>query len=284
MLSSNIFGRYLYIFYLFGLSAYNPRNNLPVNGFAIIRKSMPSMFFVLIILLSGVMSFDHFTSVKINLNNCLHAIFVLLMVVTGLTAFKRSSFLRGDTKYIWKYLLNLETLILKRFHLDINFTRFVVVYNRKLICMVFLLSCLAAFKFYHRIDASNAVRQIGVINLTLITLGVNFYTLFYIDLFNFIFETINKHTMMNIDLSECDNIVIDVKNSNLSEQIIQLFQILKLLHFKLWKIVRIMNYDLGGTLTLLIIQNTNTSIQTFYWIIFELYEDDLTQNIRIIST
>lgn len=283
MLTSNISERYLYSFYLLGLSSYNPRNNLPAKGFALFLKSIPSICFALIIFLSGVSSFDQFTSGMVNLNDCLQVVYIMLMVFTGLMAFKRSSFLRGDSKYIWEYLVNLENLISKRYQLNIDFNRFIYVYKRKVICMLLVFSSLAAIKIFHRMDSKNYVRQIGALNLVFITLVVNFYTLFHVDLFNFIFETINKHAMMTIELNECD-IFVDEKKYNFSQQIIQHFHILKLFHFKLWKTVQFLNDDLGGILTLLIIQNTNTSIQTFYWIIVELYEDDLTQNIRILST
>lgn len=282
MLSSKMSERYLYWFYILGLSVYNPRSNGSSKDCTFIRKSIPSICFLLVTILNGVSSFDQFASKKVTLNDCLHAVFIIFMVITGIMAFKRSSFLRGD-KYLWKYLIDLEQLISNRLQIDIDFKKFVGCYRRKLICMVLVFSCLVAFKFIHRIRPGNVIRQIGALNLLLITLGVNFHILFYVDLFNFTFETINQHTLKIIETTDTDTFIVNVKKVNFSEQIVHRFQILKLIHFQLWKIVKLMNSDFGTVLTLLIIQNTNTAIQTFYWIIVELYEDDLSKNIRIIS-
>lgn len=276
--------KYLYWFYLLGLSSYNPHDTAPAKGLALFRRSIPAMCFMFVTSLNGVFSFNRFGQKKISLNECLHGVFSLLMIFTAVMAFKRASFLRGDTNYTWKYFVNLETLILNRLKLEINFERFASNYNQKLIYSTFLFICLLAFKIFHRITVMNAVRQIGALNLTLITLGVNFHILFYIDIFNFVFETINQNALKTFEPSgQTDTFIIDVKKVNYSEEIVQLFQMMKLIHFKMWKIVQVMNQDFGATLTLLIIQSTNTSIQTFYWIILELYEDDLSKNIRILS-
>lgn len=283
MLSSQTSERYLYWFYLLGLSIYNPRDSSPSKGCSLIRKFIPSTCFLLVTLLSGFLSFDQFATKKIALNDCLHVIFIMFMVITSIVAFKRSSFFRGDTKYVWTYLVDLHQFISNRLKFHINFKNFVGIYTRKLICVAFFFSCLVTFKFYHRIHAGNFVRQVATLNLSLITLGVNLHILFYVDLFNFIIETINQYTLKGIESTQMDTFIVDVKMTNFSEHIIHLFRILKLIHFKLWKTCCMVNSEFGVVLTLLIIQNTNTAIQAFYWIIMELHEDDLSKNIRIIS-
>lgn len=284
MLSTKYSERYLQWCYLFGLSVYNPRGSDTSKGCALIWKSLPSIGLLLVTLLSGVLSFDRFVMKEITLNDLMHAVFIVFMIITGIVTFKRSSFLRGDTKFSWKYLLDLENLISDHLKTGIDFKKFFVIYTKKLIYTLCLFSFLVAFKIFHRINKKNVVRQVGTLNLQFITLAVNFHALFYIELFNFMFETINEHTLKRIAYNEADIFIVDVKNSDVGERIVELFQILKLIHFKLWKIVKIINGDFGTMLTLLIIQNTNTAIQTFYWIIIELFEDDLSENIRVIST
>lgn len=246
----------MYWCYLFGLSVYNPRASDTSKGCASMWKSVPSIGLLLVILLSGVLSFHRFMKEKITLNDLMHAVFVIFMIITGIVSFKRSSFLRGDTKFSWKYLIDLEKLISNRLETDVDFKRFFGIYTRKVVYMLFLFGCLVAFKFFHRINIKNAIRQIGTLNLQLITLAVNFHALFYIELFNFMFETINEYTLKHIAYSEADIFIVNVKNSDLGERIFHLFQVLKLIHFKLWKIVKIINGDFGTMLTLLIIQNT----------------------------
>lgn len=283
MLCSKLSERYLFWFYILGLSVYDPRDNGSSKGCTTMRKSLPSIVFLLITLLSGILSFNRFVKKQMTLNDCLHVAYIIFMVVTGIVAFKRASFLRGDRKYMWNHLLDLEKLVSSRFQSDVNFAKFAGAYRRKLICMVFLFSCLVAIKFFHRINADNIVRQVAALNLLLITLGVNVHILFYVDLFNFMFEMINHHTLKSIEANQGDIFIVDVKRTNFGDQIVHLFQMLKFVHFKLWKLAKVMNSDFSTVLTMFIIQNANTAIQTFYWIIIELYEDDLTRNIRIIS-
>lgn len=282
MLHTKTSERYLYWFYLLGLSAYNPRNTL--KEITSSKKSLPSICFLLITILSGVLSFGLFTKKEITLNDCLHAIYVILMVITGVSTFKRSSFLRGDTKYPWKYLINLELLISSRFEIDVDFKKYISAYARKLFCMLFVFGCYVSFEIFHEINERNVARNVGALILLLITLCVNFYMLFYIDLFNFIFGIINQHTLKCIDSTQMNHFIIDVKTPNLSDQILQLFERLKLIHLKLWKVTKAINREFGIILISIIIQNTNTAIQTVYWLVLDLYEDDLTKNIRIIST
>lgn len=283
MLQSKFSERYLCWFYWFGISVYNPRNNSPSKGSELIPKFVPSTCFLLTILVNSFLSFDILTKNAIHLSDYLHAMFVISMLTTGITAFKRASFVRRDTKCVWKSLLELDLLISNQLKFDVNIKKFLVAYTRKLICMILVFSCFVAVKFLHRFSAGKMVEQIGALILLLTTLVINFHLLFYIDLFNFIYKTINEKILKSIDLSQMDPFIIDVKKTNFSDQIIDLFKMLKLLHFELWEIVRVINNNFGTILISIILQNTNTVTQTFYWIIVRLYEDDLSKKIRIIS-
>lgn len=282
MLHSKISEKYLYYFYLLGLGFYNPRDNSPSKGCVAIQRSIPSFCFLLITILSGICAFDTFPQTDITLNDYLFGIYIVLLVITLIVAFKRTSFLRGNTKYIWNYLVELEKMLSNRHRVDINFEKFFYRYTQKLVCMVFLFGCLAAIKLI-RIRQRNFFRQVGNLNLVFITLGVNLHILFYIDLFNFIFESFNQHTMKSIGYNQTDTFIAIVKKPNFTEQLIRLFQIMKLIHFKFWKITALMNSDFGASLILLMINCTNTAIQTFYWVVIELYEDEFSQDLRIIS-
>lgn len=280
MLSSKTSDKYLYWFYLLGLSVYNPRDTKPSKGCTLIRKSIPSICFLLITILSASLSFDLYVKRSITLNDCLHSVYLMFTLTTGFMVFKRSSFLRGDTKYIWAYLIDLDQLTFNRLKLDVNFKKFTHIYKRKLLCMIFFFGCYLAFKIFYRMLVGKAIRQLGALILLLITLGVNFHILFYVELFNFIFQTINQYTLKKNLSTQTDAVIVDV---NFNEKTVHLFQTLKLIHFKLWTCVRLINSDFGATLVLLIIQNSHTAIETFYWIIIEFYEEDILSDMRIIS-
>lgn len=269
---SKLSKKYLYFFHLIGLSVYNPRDSDNSKDCAIsFRKSIPALFFGTFVLLNGILSFSRVPSKNVALNDFLHALFILFMIATGFVAFKRSSFLRGDKKYIWKYVIDVE-FILDRFRIEVNFEKFSRIYIKKLILMMFFFVCLVIVKFLSRIYSKNIVWQVGALNLSLITLCVNFHTLFYVDFFNFIFESIIHHTLKAIEKCDHEDYIVEVKKINDHKEIVQLLRALKLIHFKMWKIVKLLNSDFGIVLTLLIIQNTNTVIHTVYWLIIDLYK------------
>lgn len=283
MLLSKISEKYLYIFYLFGLTVYNPHDKDFLKSNQLIKISISTICLILFTLTNGILSFDFFGKKMASLNDFLYVIYVTLMVSTGLMAFKRSTFLRRERQYHLKYF-DLEELLLNRLKLEIQFEKFINAYKKKLIWMVFFFSSLVVIKLIHRTNLENIFRQIGVLNLSLITLGVNFHILFHVDIFNYTFKAINLRASKLIETNQSDEFVIDSKKLKfMCLKITEYFKILKAVHFKMWIVRRIFNKDFGAVFILLIIQNTNTAIQTVYWIILELYEDNLAENRRIIS-
>lgn len=281
-MSSHICEKYFFYFHLLGLGYYNPHtNDANSNGFAQFRKSVPAICLLSFAVLNSVLSFHKFARLS-SLTNFLYAVFIVLKLITVLVAFKRASFLREDTKLTWKYLINLEVLIKNRLNLEIHFQKFSKRYRGKLFCVMIFFIGWFAVKVFYRLNSTNTIRQLAVFNLTLITLGINFHILFYVDLFSFFMETINQRTMNFITSDQA--LISDHNHLKLSEKIIHLFRILKFIHFKLWKIVQVMNDDLGSVLTVLIINSANTSILTFYWIIIELEQDDWSVELHLMST
>lgn len=281
-MSSNICEKYFYFFHLLGVGYYNPRENLESGCCAQLRKSVPTICLLLFAFLNSVLSFHEFR-VRSSLTNFLYTVFVIVKFSTMLVAFKRSSFLRRDTKFVWKYLLTLEVFLRNRLKLEINFGKCVKRYNGKLRCMAVFFGIWMAVKALYRIDATNVVRQLAIANLTFISWGITCHVILYIDLFSFFMETINRHTLKFIETDPANSCIINDKPLNLNEKITHLFQMLKFIHFKLWKIVKILNNDLGSVLTVLVINSAYTSVLTFYWIVIELDNDGWFLRLHIIS-
>lgn len=279
-MSSHICEKYFYYFHLLGLGYYNPHaNDANSNGFAQFRKSVPAICLLSFAFLNSVLSFHKFSRLS-SLTNFLYTVFIVLKFITVLIAFKRASFLRKDTKLTWKYLMRLEVLIKNRLNLEINFRKFSKRYRGKLIYVMIFFIGWFAVKVVYRLNSNNTFRQLAVFSLTLITLGINFHILFYVDLFSFFMETINQRT---VNFITSDQSLISDHNHLISEKIIHLFRILKFIHFELWKMAQIINDDLGSVLTVLIINSANTSILTFYWIIIELEQDDWSVKLHLMS-
>lgn len=233
---------------------------------------------------SGIMSFHKFGQRELTMHDCLYAVFISLMFLTAAMVFERSSTLHRNPESIWAHLIKMENLLIDRFQLRIDFREFNKCFVLKLWLMLFCYSALVTIKIVHRINPENIVRQVGALILQFLALLSNFQILFYVSIFNFFLLKINHHVQRIVDTDFSDECIEDIKIiSSLGPKIFSYYQKVKLIHFKLWEIIQLINDDFGAILTILIIMNTNTSIQTFYWIIVELCEDDLTTNKRIIS-
>lgn len=283
-MSSKICENYFHYFYLVGLGHYNPRERTYLTSyFHIVRKSVPSLFFLLFTILNIVLAFQQYSR-QSSLTNFLYTIFVVLKSVTALAAFKRSSFLRNDIIFVWKHLQNLETFLKKRLKIDINFRKLSKRYKEKVFYILIFLGCWIIVKIIYRFRSEKGfIRQIGVVNLTLITVGVKCHVIFYIDLFTFFMEKINQCIIEFTDNNEANIFVILGKQPNLNCDVLHVLRMVKLIHFKLWKIVRILNDDVGSVLTVLIINSSYTSVLTFYWIITDLQDNYWSTELHIMS-
>lgn len=283
-MSSKICENYFHYFYLVGLGHYNPRERAYLTSyFDIVRKSVPSLFLLLFTILNMVLAFQQYSR-QSSLTNFLYTIFIVLKSVTALVAIKRSSFLRNDNIFIWKHLQNLEKLLKNRLKLNINFQKLSIRYKEKLFYILIFFSCWIIVKIIYRFRSEkDFMRQIAVVNLTLITVGVNSHTIFYIDLFTFFFETINQRIVKFSESDQANVFVIFEKQPNINFNVLHVLRMVKLTHFKLWKIVRILNDDIGSILTVLIINSSYTCVLTFYWIITDLQEYHWSTESHIMS-
>lgn len=283
-MSSKICKNYFHYFYLVGLGHYNPRERTYLtSSFHIVRKSVPSLFFLLFTILNMVLAFQQYSR-QSSLTNFLYTIFVVLKSVTAFVAFKRSSFLRNDNIFVWKHLQNLEQFLKNRLKIDINFRKLSKRYKEKLFYILLFFSCWIIVKIIYRFRSEKGfIRQIAVVNLTLITVGVNCHVIFYIDLFTYFMETINQRIVKFSDSDQANVFVIFENQPNVNCKVPYVLRMVKLTHFKLWKIVRILNDDVGSVLTVLIINSSYTSVLTFYWIITDLQDNYWSTELHIMS-
>lgn len=279
-----LFDKYLHLFFLLGVSPDKPRiKSSTIEQHVIIKcyNILPSLCFIFVAWSSGYYSFDGFSKNDLTFDTCIYAISIALMVLSATIVFKHSSFLRdqeSDPQQIWKSFLDLEENVEQKLHIEISFNEFNRIYVKKLSYIWLTFGSLLAIKFAHRITMENIWRQTAVLILLFLAILANIQVLFYVCLLNYIMGLINRQSFKIID----DN--SNVKSFvHCGRQIFEHFKILKLLHFKLWNIMQLISGNYGGIMISLMIHNANISIQNFYWIIVELFEDDLSQNIRIIS-
>lgn len=104
------------------------------------------------------------------------------------------------------------------------------------------------------------------------------HILFYLNLFDFMMQVANRNLSNSF---KCDSGgIFKVKYEKKSTADIETY---KRLHYKLWQISKMINLNFGWILVSLSLQNLSNLLNPIYWIIIDLYEDDLTQNLQVLS-
>lgn len=275
--------KYFYYFYLLGLGYYNPNYKTNPKSFtSVVQKSAPAFCLFIFSIFNTYFSFYQFNH-QSPLTNFLYTIFVALKFLCALMVFKRSSFLRRDTIFVWEYLLDFRVALKNHLKMDIDFRSFNEKYRKKLFCLLIFCFTWLTVKILFRINHKNSIRQIAVFNMTLVTLGIECHIIFYVDLFTFFIERVNQHSMTIIDIDRTHALYVDDNQTNISERIVHHFRMLKLVHFKLWEIIQILNDDLGSVLTVLIVNCGNAPILTFYWTFIDIHQDDWSIKLHLLS-
>lgn len=286
MLTNSEIRLHLNFFFWFGLSSYDPNECLKTTdlGFSL-RKRLSSFGYLIVAAISGLMSLQEVSMRhKTSFDNCIYVIFVIFNVMTATMVFKHSSpGAQQNWKRIWKSFGDLEKLNSDRLQIKIVLKTFNCHYVFNICLMIFVFGALTTSQLIH---AQNLIRVIGGIVLQTLALLAIFQILFYVSFFNFILFSINHFVERipfanNINSDQFNNDIQFIKN--MERETLFYFETLKLIHFKLWEIIQLINDNFGGILSLLLISKSNTAIQSCYRIVVRLCEDNLSTNLMIIG-
>lgn len=286
MLSKSLTRLHLKFFFCFGLSSYDPNEILKSTDVgSSCRKRLPSFGYLIVAAISAIMSLHEASKrYKTSFDNSIYVIFVIFNVLTATMVFMRSSpGAQHNWKRIWEYFDDLENLISGRLKIKIIFKTFNYHYLFNICLMALVLCALATSKLIYD---ENVIRVFGSIVLQTLSLLATFQILFYVSFFNFILFLINRFLERipftnNNGLDQFNNDIKLIKN--MERETLFYFETLKFVHFKLWKIIRLVNDNFGGILSFLLISKSNTAIQSCYRIVVHLCEDDLSTTLRMIG-
>lgn len=207
------------------------------------------------------------------------AIYVFLMLLSVAMVFERSIISCGNVQSIWNHFTELEQLFSQRIPIKMNYREFNQQYALNIFLIFLCFSSLVAIKLFYRFNGDSADRQIGVLILHLFALLSIAQILFYVSFFNHVLLSINRHIIKIVENYLSNRFIEEDIGTKLMEQ----FQLLKIIHFKLWQIIELINSDFGAITAVLILEKSNQGIQTFYWIIIDMCEDDLYSDWKILS-
>lgn len=258
MLNEPFTKRCLQLFFLTGVSSYNPSSvQIPIKTrMASLRNALPSTSYILVAIIAGFwaiyegsknapFSFDYFSDV----------VFITLIIAISTAVYQRIACCHSSTYYVWDHLLHLERVLCKQIHLDIQLTVFRSAFIRK-VCIVYIIKCaLSAFDFYYfTIETGCFWQQFSLYVLSLQGRMASVYVLFYITLLNHLIRSMNRQLFQLPSFQVNASFQIDTRANAMKNQ----YQTIKDIHFKLWETIIHMNEEFGFILVALTIHNTNS--------------------------
>lgn len=282
---SQLGDKYLSRFFQLGLSSVSPTefatSHVPTAPHQLWRCCLviPSMRFVIVVVVVTVLSFNNFSLLEINFDNTIYCVFIACAFATCATTTHRTSMYNNQSHCLWLAIINYEHFVWQRLHIKMTFGAFCRRYGWCVWISVFLFFMLTMAKIVYRMDHTNYVRQTAALILIFSTLLVDFQILFYVNLFASLIEFLNQHIFAHAcDVSDCET------SEERSRKLTATFKSYKLVYYKLYEISQLMNENFGCAVVALIMQNVINTVQPMFWIIVELHEDPIPSNLRIIST
>lgn len=259
MLTETFSTRCLQIFFIVGVTPYNPfRSQQTTTNIVPLWNALPSIIYITLAYVAGYWAIhDGTNGEQFDFNYLSYLLFIALMAFMVTSVFQRAVFPRSNI-HVWEHLLYLERLLRRQINLDIRLDRFRSSYLRK-VCYVFIMKCtLSAIEYYFTCNSS--IREhFCVLLLGLQTRLNSVYVLFYIDMFNHIVYLVNRQmAYVPKALWKPSPNPTFVETHVLKVNAIQYqYRTMKDVHFQLWETVVHMNDEFGYILVALTIHNTN---------------------------
>lgn len=274
---------YLTCFFLFGQSSVNPRANfiatLATDSignnkrlYLRAREVMPSLCFGILSSITGYFSFHKFSFVSITFDLTVYCVFISCALSTCFLVLLRTPILGHRSQYLWTKFTQYERFVSHRLQFKMTYDRFRKRYNRRIVVslavfsLVFTTRIMFTTRTMFTTSDSGIQRHTSALILVFLTKLTDFQILFYISLLGYMLENVNRHI---VDLF-C---VIDCAERN--HMITATFKDYKVMYYKLWEISQSINDYFGWILVSLVMRNANATVQSIYWIIVDLHEEDV---------
>lgn len=278
--------RYLGLFFLLGQSAYNPHYN-PHNPSANYNKKLksrfvhylqfvPSTVYICFVSISCPLYWKIFINGKFTFNHCFYFIFTLSKLITCIIVFTCSPYFKNNLNNLWLKFQQLEHYASRRLQLTWSFKQCEKSYKLKFIVIIILLIFRIISKFIFR-NSRQSVYATFSYALVAASAIAHLHILFYIDFYVFMLRKINNHLSKSHANSLTDVFLINEKIE------IKNIEFYKCLHYKFWQIAVAINSSFGCVLVSVLIQTSISLLSALYWIIVDIYEDDISNNFQVIG-
>lgn len=259
MLTETFSIRWLQIFFISGITPYNPfrsqRNRMRIIP---LWNAFPSICYISSAYVAVYWALhDGTNGERFDFNYFSYMVFIAFKTFIVASVFQRTVFPRSNA-HVWDHLLCLERLIRRQIQLNINLDRFRRRFLRKACCVFIVKFSLTTIEFIYPCD-STIRENFCVLLLAMQTRIVTMYVLFYIDMFNHIVYLMNRQMayMPKVLWKPAPNPIFVETSISQANAIRRQLRTVKTIHFQLWKTVVFINEEFGYILVALTIHFTN---------------------------
>lgn len=287
--------RYITLIFLFGQSPFYPRYHRSSIRSGIgseLKKKEPNHLFQFVHLIPCIIYVIYLIFIiticinvitrKISFSYGVYSFFVLCKVVTCVMVLKCSPLCSNSLKKLWHQFEQLEQYartVVKDEWLWRECERKYL--QKSLLVMVTFMSRPIA-KFFARGELFSLNKTFLTYSLVFISNITILHILFYVHLMNFILEMINWSLSNSF---KCGNNGVFKVNSgaHIDKKLLADIDVIKRFHYKLWQICKLINLNFGWIMVLLVLQKMSNTLNAIYWIIIDFYEDDVGENLQVLS-
>lgn len=264
--------RYLFAFYLLGQSSLNPyHKSISLSNssikFKIIHHLPSSMFFLLMTIECIQFMYDLIT-LEMDLAAAIRTVFIGGKLITSLFVIRCSTFFDETIPILWRNFLELEQFTIKKLQMHWHFCQF----QHEFFFDIAIISILFIFRVLYKIliDPVSPFKKLKLISVY-VMIGFSRVTILHV----VAYLNLLKHSMIviNRNLSrsagEQENRIFRLNQKSKYQQI----EMLKKMHFKLWKVGNGINKIFGWIMMTVIVQTTNDVLQPTYYIVTLYFEN-----------
>lgn len=268
---------YLTCFYLFGQSSISPRITSRAISIEASKRGLcsralevvPSLCFAVTTLAVGYVSFHKFTFVSSTFDLIVYSLFISSALSTCLLVLHRTPTFGHRSQHLWMKFVQCEHYFLHRLQHKMTFDHFRRRYNWTIFVMLACFSLMLVTRFTYNLrdhDCCSVKRHSAALTLIFVTMLADFQILFYIKLLGNMLENVNQHIVEIFSVIDC---------GQRSRRLTATLKVYKVVYYKLYDISQSINDYFGWILVSLVMQKANGTVQSFYWFIVELYEENV---------
>lgn len=257
-----------YLFYLFGLTTFNPFTRQITNS----CNTIPALILATVIVIATIATFiaqyiEHSLQSLVIINVAAVS-FVLIECTTCFAIIYKTFAPREHTQQLWHQLKAIENVYKFKFNENVDFKCF----HRKYCCEIGAMLCIHLVHIMVNIAFNYCVWDIVVklMTLTLFTVALinTFQILFYVRLLLHFMRVFNERfSAFEIDSKQSEIFRLGAWQTIM---LIEHFKYIKKVHYLLWDISVLVNQHFGSIIILLFLQNSFDSVHAVYWFVWYL--------------